>query len=615
MSEHVQLADYIKKNFDEAYSRARKLGELIGVVSRRNPSIISEEGDRVLIEVDPATYYRSGDSVSVGNYLVCVDIRTLKTVGLKVVGLHRVDAISDIQVPSAITLDPDIEGLMTNVVVEATPLLAETGEPFTYAVEPQSPVILPKDKDVLTKVIGLPSEGVPIGFLHTGSVPVANGGVTVKLPYVEFFKHMLIIGTTGSGKTTFIKNLIYFVHRLWRDAMVVIIDAAGDYTQVAIPPLTQPEDSELMVSNYGELIDTYPRWLTVLVPLRRGVGSVMDFVKSYVNERLVRVTKAYYGLDPEVSIKVPGRDYGTIKSAMVGVKLGSYVATVELIPVSLSYHQLKDHLEILPLFSRQAKVYLRNAISYLESEAGSILNFTHLYRVFQEKSDDLMKIMKLHRGTLENIERVLNFIASSEEVDVAIGRKIVGMPPVDRLAVNYKGPIVLDLDYAAMRGAHFLILNMIAYEFLRTFYVWKKVGSGIARPVLFVLDEAHRFFPSEGTTSEEVEVLADFISRIARLGRSRGLGLIFSTHSPKDVHKIVIQLANTKVLFRSEKEYLDMLDVPKEYVRLLELAPDRVALLRTSTIRSGYALLKTPGPLLSHYDLGRALIRRAEEPG
>ncbi|OYT51052.1 MAG: hypothetical protein B6U73_02700 [Desulfurococcales archaeon ex4484_204] len=77
MSEHVQLADYIKKNYDEAYSRAMKLGELIGVVSRRNPSIISEEGDRVLIEVDPATYYRSGDSVSVGNYLVCVDIRKL----------------------------------------------------------------------------------------------------------------------------------------------------------------------------------------------------------------------------------------------------------------------------------------------------------------------------------------------------------------------------------------------------------------------------------------------------------------------------------------------------------------------------------------------------------
>ncbi len=217
-----------------------------------------------------------------------------------------------------------------------------------------------------------------------------------------------------------------------------------------------------------------------------------------------------------------------------------------------------------------------------------------------------MRALKIHKGTLENIERALNFIASSEEVDVIVGRMSIGMPSIDSLMSKYRGPIVLDLDYAAVRGAHFIVLNLIAYEFLRSLYVWKKT-LGYSKPVLVVLDEAHRFFPSEGTSAEEVELLADFISRIARLGRSKGLGLIFSTHSPKDVHKIVIQLTNTKIVFRSEREYLEFLDIPREFIPILELAQDRVGLIRSSAIRSGYALFKTSEPLLGHYDVGRLI--------
>ncbi|MCD6341155.1 MAG: ATP-binding protein [Desulfurococcales archaeon] len=274
-------------------------------------------------------------------------------------------------------------------------------------------------------------------------------------------------------------------------------------------------------------------------------------------------------------------------------------------PISLSFQQLADHLEIFPLFSRQAKVYLRNILNYLESAEGTIINFTHLYRLLQKKFDALRRDLKLHKGTLENIERALNFIAGSEEVDVSVDRRVIGMPPARVLAENYRGPMILDLDYAFLRGAHFLIINMIAYEFMRSMYVWKKVGGGATKPVVLILDEAHRFFPSEGTLPEEVELLADFIARVARLGRARGLGLVFSTHSPRDVHKIVIQLANTKVVFRSRKEYLELLDVPKEYYRIIELAPDRVALISTPTIRIGYALFRTPEPLLGHFDLGR----------
>jgi len=602
-ADHIES---IETNMERAFQKAEKLGEVIGIVSRKTPSKLAQEYGVVVIEVDPATYYRVGTSLSVGDYLIAVDIRTLKAVGLKVVSVSRADIVSEVRSMPAITLEPDVEGLLTSAVLEAAPLLTEDSEPLGMPIEPQSPVVIPTNTDVLARVIGLPSQGLILGGLHTGSSSIAGGRIPMYLPRTEVFKHMMIIGTTGSGKTTFVKNLIYSIHTSWPETMVAVVDAAGDYTQIALPPPNCPEGHEIYVNSCRDLLERVPKWITVLVPIKRGESNLRGFAEKYVIDRVGRLAEVFHGLRPDVKAVVPGRDFGTVNSIIVKVKLGNvYEVVVEVVPISLSYQQLADHLEIFPLFSRQAKVYLRNILNYLESVEGAIINFTHLHRLFQKKFDALRRDLKLHKGTLENIERALNFIAGSEEVDVSIDRRVIGMPPADVLAENYRGPVILDLDYAFLRGAHFLIINMIAYEFMRSMYVWKKVGEGATKPVVLILDEAHRFFPSEGTLPEEVELLADFIARVARLGRARGLGLIFSTHSPRDVHKIVIQLANTKVVFRSRREYLELLDVPKEYYRIIELAPDRVALIESPTIRVGYALFRTSEPLLGHFDLGR----------
>jgi len=604
------LVDKIRRNIEVAFTKARKLGELIGVVSRRVPSKVQRDNYLVYVEVNPEMYYSLGDKICIGNYLVTVDIRTLKAIGLRITAIGRYDAVTDLQISPALNLEPDPEGLLVNTVIETTPLLTETGEPFGSAIEPQSPVVIPKDSNLLARLIGVPEEGVTIGYLHTGVTTVGEGNVPLKLPYVEFFKHLLIIGTTGSGKTTFVKNLMYSLIKSWREVILIAIDAAGDYTQVVLPPPRLPLDSGVFVRSEKEFLKYYPRSVTVLVPARKGDGDIDKFSIRYVINRLANIAKYFHGRELRVSID--GREVlgdGSVATD-VKVRINNYVARVRVIPISLSYVKLRDHLEIFPLFSRQAKVFLRNVIGYLESVVGGINNFTYLYKVFQERSDEIMRTLKIHRGTMENIERALNFIASSEEVDVRMNfngnRVSLSIPKAEELVRNYVGPIVLDLDYASQRGAHFLVLNMIAYEFLRELYAWKKSGSG-DRPVIVILDEAHRFFPSEGTSSEEVELLADFISRVARLGRSKGLGLIFSTHSPKDVHKIVIQLTNTKVVFRSEREYLEFLDVPKEFIPILELAQDRVGLLRTAAIRSGFSLFRTSEPLLGHYDVGRLI--------
>ncbi len=599
-----ETPEVIKEKIIKAKKKAEEIGETLGYVSRKSPSKISGEESLTVIEVDPLTYYTRGDLLGVGNYVIAVDIRTGKAVGLRIVSLQRSDIASTIETFQPLTLEQDEGGLITSALIYADALLDEDGLPFTSPIEPQSPVVSPTNSELLAKVIGLPDNGVPVGMLHTGSHTVGEGGVVLKLPKSEFFKHIFIMGTTGSGKTTFIKNLIYSVRLSWAKSKVLIIDAAGDYTQIILPPRGRPEGVEAYVNDLKEYLKTYPIDIIVLLPIRRGDIDAKAVAYKYVMERLGKIAEVFYGSTVEIGV-TSGNDYGGTRSSIVECRLGDSRFRVEVVPLSLTYPELRDHLEIFPLFSRQAKVYLRNIINFLEDRERGIRNFTHLHMAFQRHFNELLNVLKVHKKTLENIQRGINFIASSEEVDVVLSGSSVGFPSVGKLIKSSSAPVILDLDYASSRGSHFVILNMIAYEFMREVYAWKKSGAGLAEPVLLILDEAHRFFPSEGTSREEVELLADFISRIARLGRARGLGLIFSTHSPKDVHKIVIQLTNTKVVFRSEREFMEMLDIPKDYFKLMELVPDRVGMLRSSALRSGHAIFQTPEPLLGHFDMGR----------
>ncbi len=603
------VVELLKGRFYEAVIRLSSIGRVIGYVSRRSPSKVSDSEVRVVVEVDPYVYFSERLNVGIGDYLIAIDLKSLKYIGLKVKGIVRADAASELETPLSLGLDSRVEGLVTYTLIEAEPLLTEDGLPIVTPVEPQTPVAIPADPYLIQKVTGLPTDGVVVGSLTSPHLSTLSNPIPLKLPRYEFFKHLLVVGTTGAGKTTLIKNLAFSLLSSWKDVFITIIDATGDYTQIAVPPNKLPVDSEVFVSGLDELIGNYPKRITYLVPLRRRLHrSLTEFVKTYISERFSKILSLFRNTQLNYELS-EGRDLGIIRSIITTLDLDGFKVNVEVIPISLSYIRMKDHLDALPLFSRQARIYLTNIITYLENQVGGINNFTSLYMMFTRLRKEISDTMKLHKSTLESIERVFNFLASSDDVDVVVEDNYLGIPPIDVLVKECRGPVILDLDYPMARGSNTFIANLIAYEYLRSLYAWKKdiqIG-GFDRSTLVVLDEAHRFFPSEGASYEEADILADFISMIARLGRARGLGLIFSTHSPKDVHRIIIQLTNAKIAFRSEKEFLELIDVPKEYLNYMQLVPDRVGLLRSPSIRSGYTLFKTSEPLLGHYDISRTL--------
>ncbi|MEM4481477.1 MAG: AAA family ATPase, partial [Desulfurococcaceae archaeon] len=230
---------------------------------------------------------------------------------------------------------------------------------------------------------------------------------------------------------------------------------------------------------------------------------------------------------------------------------------------------------------------------------------------------EIIKDLAVHKSTLENMIRQIGALLDTGLFDVYVRGhgedRYLHEPPIGGLLDEHHSifnsyPIVLDLEYLQL---HSLAdpektISITAFRVLNKIFEWKITKSRNeleTQPVLIFIDEAHRFFPSRSGVEEYTEHVSSMIDRIARLGRARRLGLIFSTHSPKDVHDIILQLTNTKIVLRTDKTHLAELDLPNEYRDIITRASDRVGVIKSHVLRLGYTLFKTPLPLVGHYDL------------
>jgi DNA helicase HerA-like ATPase len=221
-----------------------------------------------------------------------------------------------------------------------------------------------------------------------------------------------------------------------------------------------------------------------------------------------------------------------------------------------------------------------------------------------------------HKGTLEALLRRLGGLIDTGMVDVLLaggGRlSVAGEPGWDWIvegASDAGAPVVLDLRWPAEVGLSSVEApRLAAYRMLERLIAWKHRSWARRRPtpsVVVVIDEAHQFFPQEKGPSEEREAsrqVAGMIARIARLGRARGLGLVFSTHSPRDLHDIILQLANTKIILRMDRTQLEHVDAPQEVKGYITRLRDRTMVVVSHAYKEDYLIVKTSLPLVLHYD-------------
>lgn len=669
-----KILDELERKFKEAYKIAEKYGKVIGWVSRTSPSSISEEGGLVIFDVEPSIYFRDFNEIaSPGSYLAVIDIKTLHIISLSIISVERRDVLAELDLPEMYVAIPnrEVSGLLTRTRVKAKPLLeydpyTDTVSVANYVIEPQSPVVKLEDPHIIRKILGLPDNGVFLGYVTIGDKPVFDAKASLFLPLKTFYQHMIILGTTGSGKTTLLKNMIVSISSLSRNEMIslLIIDPNRDYLTLPLRPtwdfISVDRELELKMIQESEKIVKRPQGLVIILPITRFIleeyrDTPLNWAKALklISEEYVKTTyypiASRYGWEININdIKVaeePGKPPLRYVILRLNIKYGesSEEYTLFIIPYGFRFTDVspREFISLNPYFTRQAKDSLSRLLNYLRSKNAYLETIYDFYDALREARYrlhekhgqsrgvildpnkeyvvELIKDLAIHKSTLENIIRQVGSLLDTGLFDITVPEgygedKFLHEPPISMILENhyklFNGyPIIVDLEYLQEYSLADpeKVISIVAFRILNKVFEWKLVRTRqkiVTQPVIILFDEAHRFFPSKGGGREEyIEHVSGMIDRIARLGRARRLGLVFSTHSPKDVHDIILQLANTKIVLRMDKTQLSTLDIPSEYRDLITRASDRVGIVKSHVLRMGYISFRTPLPLAGHYDL------------
>ncbi|MFP3197404.1 MAG: ATP-binding protein [Sulfolobaceae archaeon] len=605
MSEDI--SNTIKDKIEKAKALAITLGVIVGRVARSIPNKVDEENYITNVIIDAPTYYKYPFLGKIGVLLGAVDIKSLYFVLLRVVGYERSDVSSLLFSESPIissndTGEEEPGSLISNVVVKCEMLtkvnVLESTEPEAadIVIEPQSPVIIPQP-EIIERSLDTNRGLLKLGYLDNPSSQVK---VAISLDDLNY--HMLLLGTTGAGKTSFVKDLIAGIYKAADDTRALILDATGDYYHIFLPPDRTNKTVKQSVSMFESL---YSRMtgidLGIIYPVTK------RWLKKYTNGKkdLLSITTAYYKLYVEPIVRYLERKgytfYVSVDKGRIVISNSEWKAETEIYPF---YFRFKEARRILPrlnpYFSEQATQFLK---ILMKREGRKYESLSDLIEGF-EKED--LEHISIHKSTKENILRGLYLLKETGLFDVGAER----VPLSNILVNNSKKILVFDLYNSEIDDFSQKILTY--YMLDKIFDVREKqMKSGLLKDrIILIVDEAHKFFPSVKGGEEDsnyVRRVAGKIAMMMRLGRRRKIGFIFSTHNPADLSDIIVQLANTKVIFRIKAEVAEAMGLSRSEAKTLSWEKNGVAYLISPWLREGKVKIKVPvPPPLGHYDLSKA---------
>lgn len=634
---YKKLQEDLARKFRYAELLAETYGQIIGEVNILEPTIFSAEKRRRSIEcvIDlrkllkpdgQGGYEVDGDLVkwtcSLGSYLACIDIKTQETVGLKITEVKR-ESTSTIMGNLKTSLIPkkDVSELVTPIKVSVEPTLSVTiregravGQPKStmYVVEPKSPVFIP-DPWVLKMLLGIPEDGVTIGALSNADAPLLlMGACEVKLSKKCLFQHTLIVGTTGAGKTTEVKNLIYELVKR-HGASVLALDPTQELVQMLFPARKEELDEEypgLRSSLYGVDADKLTKAIVLLPMTAKKAQEIGDtdelLIENYYNEVIKPLVERHQN---EIVVD-PHPNEGVLKWAY-RKESGEEECSLTVLPYAFKFESEpaklgKKLVRLNPFFTERAKVALPIILREVWDE--EVRDLGKLAQRLDGRFYSLVSEKHLvARSTLENIIRNIRALDEWGLFGVKVGgEEISEAAPDEYIEGGYL--TIVDLRYAMED-----VYSQCAFTFhiLDKVFAWKreKRVRGEETPDLFIVaDEAHNYFPQRGLLEEEsVRVIAGKLQRIAREGRKERLGLILATQFPRDVHDVVRSLCNTKIVFRVDRSDLEALDIPWELRELATKMQNLTGIVKSPVgLRTGYLTIKVPLPITEHVDLSAA---------
>lgn len=410
------------------------------------------------------------------------------------------------------------------------------------------------------------------GSEEYGQVPIGSLSSTESIPATILLnelvtRHSAILGSTGSGKSTTVASLLRSICSSLKgvsqdpNARILMIDIHGEYSEAladissvySVDP--RAEEEELLIPYWAlessELLDF----------LTGGVDGVRETaftdkifelkLDSHRNSQFPGVEESSITIDSPLPFSLKRLWYDLIDFEIMtleGPNRDQPTKQSDGDPDSLEAPTYKPHaMGAQGPFLNQNAVGIRRQLSILRS------------RLVDRRYDFL-----LHPGPWEpdakgNIEK---------DLDELLRGWLGSEKPVTILDLSGVPSVVLELLVGS--------ILKIVYEAL--FWSREKSEGGIDRPLLVVMEEAHRYLYSEKTN-----LASDIVRRIAKEGRKYGIGAMIVSQRPSEIDETILSQCGTFFALRlsnpSDRARVQG-TLPDGLVSLLEVLP----VLRTGEV-------------------------------
>ncbi|MFA5303305.1 MAG: helicase HerA-like domain-containing protein [Candidatus Nanoarchaeia archaeon] len=325
-----------------------------------------------------------------------------------------------------------------------------------------------------------------------------NNFMTTQLPEDMFFYQLLVCGKTGSGKTVALKYLSqYFVEEMGGAVLAINVKEADLLT------MDKPSNiKDITIQKEWKTLNFIPRGLrnfSIYYPASADISS------KKINKKLAKpVTLNINEIDPE---------------SFTGLLQNITDIGAQNLPNIFSYwkeHEKKDDDKF------------KDFIDYFNNAS----NDNCIFKTLNLKGD--ISEVTLAKSTFNNISRNLDNVSSFFDNDQAVSLSAKDILQPSTFSV---------IDVVVKNGTQFgaILLRDLLHKIV------EEKNSDNNVPILIMIDEVHTFYNSQSMSN----ALGD-LDTICRTGRSKKIGVVFSSQNPQDLPKGLSSVINTKIFFKTE---------------------------------------------------------------
>jgi uncharacterized protein len=382
-------------------------------------------------------------------------------------------------------------------------------------------------------------------------------------------RHSAILGSTGSGKSTTVASLIRSIVSKNENgigapgARILLLDIHGEYCEAlsdlarVFSATPQPGEENLVV----------PFWALE-------AGEILEFIAGPLNENQ---SSAFTDKIQEL------KEERLNESALVGLELNSL--TVDS-PVPFSLNRLwYDLIDFEMTTYSGAQREVRELVDkgnaktltpprykpHAMGSAGPFMNTA---------ARGIRRQLNLIRSRL--LDRRFDFLLHPGDFEPDM--KGETKKDLDSLLQGWLGhdrPItILDLSGVPSSVLIRLIGSILRIIYEALYWSREKTEGGVLRPLLVVMEEAHRYL-----SESEGNVALDMVKRIAKEGRKYGVGAMIVSQRPAEIDETVLSQCGTVIALR--------LSNPVDRARVKGALPDNLAGLMDllPVLRTGEAII------------------------